>query len=103
MKEATIKNRKDGTLKKVIIDMEKNGLPFKLITRFDINEQIVDVMEKPVFSDIPQGLHLSGAHQFPDGTQNHFDHWSGGKVWADRSETDPTRYPYTFSGNSVVI
>jgi len=67
----------DGTIKGIKTPGEKFGQPFYLITIFNQDGKIQQIMEKPNLKLINPLIHVSGSHIMPaNPEQNHIDHFN---------------------------
>lgn len=87
-------------MKKIELNGEKNGIPFKWIIRTDESGKIIDSMDKP--KKLSQEIHFSGAHIFQsDIKNNHYDHYANGSEWKDYSRDN--KYPLKILDNKIVF
>ena len=87
-------------MKKIKLNGEKNGIPFKWIIRTDDSGNIIDSMDKP--KELPSDIHFSGAHIFQTKTENnHYDHFVNGSEWKDYSKDN--KYPLIIKDNKIMF
>lgn len=66
-----------GAIKEIKISGEKFGHPFYLITTFNQDGSIQQIMEKPNLKLIDPTIHVSGSHIIlGNPLQNHIDHYN---------------------------
>lgn len=95
----------DGTKKKEIIPMLKNGDDFRLVIRYLPTGNILDVMERPNMGVISPEKLVSGAHIVATNPeQNHCDFFFGNLKYIERpKEGQVMWFGYRISGGTLLV